>query len=276
MDIFLDSGAFSVKSGGKPIDIYEYIKYIKKHIKEISVYANLDVIGDPKATWKNQEIMEAEGLSPLPVYHPRSDPIKFLYRCLDNYEFFAVGGIAHKGVTGSIRREILDGVWNLLTYDDGMPKAKIHGFGVTDTVLIHRYPWYSVDSSSWVYRGRYGMIVLPQIKNGEYCYTQSPIEVFVSTTSPRRFFPNEKHIDTLSPVKKESVLNYLEMKKIPLGKVESDPSTNEEIIIEEGVINDNFWRDFCNFCFYQDSANAVPEWPWPWKNKNNQTLKLFG
>ena len=275
MDIFLDSGAFSAKSTGNPIDIQNYMSYIKKHINEIKVYANLDVIGSAEKTWENQAIMEAEGLNPLPVFHPMSDPVKYLHRCLDNYEYFAVGGIAHKGASGPMRREILDGVWNILTHNDGMPKAKVHGFGVTDTVLLHRYPFFSVDSSSWVYRGRYGMIVVPQIKNGEYCFFDSPIEVFVSTVSPRRFYPNEKHLDTLSPKKKESVLNYLKFREIPVGKVEVDPATGEEIILEEGIINDNFWRDFTNFCFYQDSALAIPEWPWPWREKNRHSISLF-
>lgn len=275
MDIFLDSGAFSVKETGNPINIQEYIAYIKKHEKEVKVYANLDVIGDPVATWENQKIMEDAGLRPLPVYHPRSDPLKYLHKCLDNYDYFAVGGIAHKGVCGAIRREILDGVWNILTDEKGMPRAKIHGFGVTDTVLLHRYCWFSVDSSSWVYRGRYGMIVVPQIRNGKYCFFDSPIEVFVSTVSPRRFYPNEKHIDTLSPKKKEMVLDYLAFREIPLGKVETDKSTGEEIILEEGIINDNFWRDFCNFCFYQDTAISIPEWPWAWNKKSQHRVSLI-
>ena len=55
INLFLDSGAYSAWSKGVTIDIDEYISFIKKNIKYITVYANLDVIGDPEATYRNQK-----------------------------------------------------------------------------------------------------------------------------------------------------------------------------------------------------------------------------
>ena len=57
VDLFLDSGAFSAETQGAKIDIQEYIDFIKEHQDVIEVYANLDVIGDPVSTWKNQKII---------------------------------------------------------------------------------------------------------------------------------------------------------------------------------------------------------------------------
>jgi hypothetical protein len=33
---------------------------------------------------------------------------------------------------------------------------KVHGFGITSPWLVKRYPFYSVDSTSWKAGGRYG------------------------------------------------------------------------------------------------------------------------
>jgi hypothetical protein len=38
----------------------------------------------------------------------------------------------------------------------GAPIIKVHGFGMTTFELMARYPWYSVDSSSWLMGGRNG------------------------------------------------------------------------------------------------------------------------
>src|SRR5690606_5885633 len=89
--IFLDSGAFSfhseslkywkAKKGRDRWKYYhtrefkekldEYANFIKKHMKEYNfLYANLDVIGNPELTWRNQKYLEEEhNLSPIPVIH---------------------------------------------------------------------------------------------------------------------------------------------------------------------------------------------------------------
>jgi len=64
LDIFLDSGAFSAYTQKAVIKLDDYIAFIKKYAKYITVYANLDVIGDAEATLKNQKLMERQGSSP--------------------------------------------------------------------------------------------------------------------------------------------------------------------------------------------------------------------
>ena len=61
-DVFLDSGAFTAWSQNKPIDIQKYITYIKQYKDKFRVYANLDVIGNPEETLKNQKIIDRKSV----------------------------------------------------------------------------------------------------------------------------------------------------------------------------------------------------------------------
>jgi uncharacterized protein Usg len=53
----------------------------------------------------------------------------------------------------------LDRLWgNILTDKKGRPLIKVHGFGLTTASLMTRYPWYSVDSTSWLMAAASGSI----------------------------------------------------------------------------------------------------------------------
>lgn len=290
-DVFFDSGAFSVKSyNADPIDIQEYIKFIKRYEPYMKVYANLDVIGDAEATWKNQEIMEDAGLSPLPIFHASTDDLKYLRRCMDNYEYFAIGGIAHNpGMSGRI--QVLDRVWHYITDDNGKPYNKIHGLGLAAPQLIFRYPWFSVDTSSYMDYGQYGIIIMPKKKINGYNYNTAPVKVFVTARSPKRQ-KDGTHFDNLSQAEQKFVLKYLHDRNVEYGtsefvsvEKEYKPkkgvevyANNERTIIErpiiEGVSNTNFYRDVINFIYYMDIAEQIG----PYKNRCfniQQPNKLF-
>jgi hypothetical protein len=62
----------------------------------------------------------------------------------------------------------LDTIWlNRLTDPDGTPKVKVHGFGLTNIQLLFRYPWYSVDSTSWLQNGFDGCCLLRNPETSE-------------------------------------------------------------------------------------------------------------
>ena len=46
------------------------------------------------------------------------------------------------------------------------PLARLHGLAVTSPKLINRYPWYSVDSATWIISAGLGIIFMPGI-NGK-------------------------------------------------------------------------------------------------------------
>ena len=139
-NIFIDSGAFSAWSKGTPIKIEDYIAYIQE--LQPKVYANLDVIGDWKATDQNLRIMEANGLDPLPVWHI-GDPLSLFKQYLQNYDYVAIGGLVSNKVYDP---KILS---KIALYAKGInPRIKLHYFGLSPrTVLKIRHLVYSSDSA---------------------------------------------------------------------------------------------------------------------------------
>lgn len=165
LSLFIDSGAFSAMSQGEKIDISKYIKFIKRYEKYIDIYANLDVIGDAEKTLQNQKTMEKAGLRPLPCYHFKED-IKYFEYYLSNYDYIALGGMV------GIRREILS-IWldnlfgNYICDKEGMPKVKVHGFGMTSLKLMIRYPWYCMTEEDHEVLTKNGWKKRNELKIGE-------------------------------------------------------------------------------------------------------------
>lgn len=159
--IFLDSGAFSMFTQGVDVNLKSYADYIKENKDIVHIASNLDVIGrgNEEGSYKNQKELESYGVEICPVHHARDDD-RWLQRYLDEgYSYIFLGGMVPE-TTGYLR-EWLDHVFDkYLTHPDGSPKVKIHGFGLTVLSLMLRYPWYSVDSTSWVMTSRYGSVYL--------------------------------------------------------------------------------------------------------------------
>ena len=143
--VLLDSGAFSAWQQKKGVVLQKYIDFIKENLDIIETYANLDDIENPEKTWENQVEMERQGLNPLPVYHVGEDP-KYLTRCMEDYEYFAVGGMALKGA--NIREMHFDLIFSKVCPKSNgyKPTHKVHGFGLSSPNLMMLYPWFSVDS----------------------------------------------------------------------------------------------------------------------------------
>ena len=233
------------------------MNFIHNNKNHIDVYANLDVIGDWKATWANQETMESEGLTPLPVHH-LEDPMKCLDWCLE-YEYFALGGVAG-GLGMKDRVRFFDKCWEIITDDDGFPRSKVHGFGIASPQLVHAYPWFSIDTSSWVAYGRYGIVLMPRLKQNAYCYSEPPVKIFVSDKSTKKGLDGV-HYDTLSELEKKSFDKYLSDLELPFGDEDS-----------KGVSNDNFWRDLTNYLFFTSMCAQTNDYPWAWNCKKIPTL----
>jgi len=256
-NLFLDSGAYSADKSGKPLDLDTYINFIHDHIDTFTIYANLDVIGDWQKTWENQKVMESAGLSPIPVHH-LEDPMKCLDWCLE-YDYFALGGVAG-GATMKDRIRFFNKCWDIICDKEGYPQSKVHGFGMASPQLVKQFPWYSIDSSSWVAYGRYGIVIMPKIIDGSYNYFVPPIKIFVTDKSTKKGLDGI-HYSTLSIKEKENFNLYLAKYSIAFG--------NEEI---KGVSNDNFWRDLTNYLFFANMCKNTTKYPWRWKRPLTQTF----
>lgn len=166
VDIFLDSGAFSAFTQGVNIDIQEYIDFIKTHQDHLTVYANLDVIGSPEGTWKNQRRMEKAGLMPLPCFHYGEDPKWLVMYLSRGYEYIALGGMVP--ISTPDLKIWLDDIWkNYLTDAEGMPIIKVHGFGLTSNSLMRRYPWFCMTEEDHEVLTKKGWASLSELSVGD-------------------------------------------------------------------------------------------------------------
>ena len=278
MDVFLDSGAFSVWKKGMSVNIQDYIDFIHKYKHLINVYANLDDMNSPDKTWENQREMERQGLNPLPVYHI-GEPYKYFKMALE-YEYFAVGGVVFKG-RGVLYRGLVDIFSTVCPASNNfMPTHKVHGFALTSPILAVTFPWYSVDSTSWVLYGKYGVILIPaELKN----YGTVPYTIFVSTRSKAQSFA-DAHINTVSDMERDSVLDYVHRKGFQMGESEFFTAENgytlqdneywvdrknkkAERVIVPGLSNDHKIRDQFNLMYYLELEKSIPPWPWAWESK---------
>lgn len=145
----------------------EYIQWLKIWQDKFSYFVELDlqeIVGHEIVnTWRKR--YEDEGLihKCIFVYHT-GDKIKWWEDTCKNIpsRYVGIEGIR----TG---RAMLP--YNKLikiAYDN---KCKVHGFAFTRPGLLHYYPFYSVDSTSWTIGPRYGMI--PTYKNGKVSSAKS-------------------------------------------------------------------------------------------------------
>jgi hypothetical protein len=207
--IFLDSGAFSAYTLGVKLSVEDYCDYIYRNWDIIRgdgqamMASVLDGIGDPEETWRNQQAMELlfrekyrVNWRPLPCFHA-GEPERFLEAYVRDYEYITLGGMV-----GSSTKSLtiwLDRMFErYLTDGSGRPRLKVHGFGITARPLMERYPWHSVDSSSWIQSAAFGAIETPQ---------WGPLSV--SGKSPSRHDAGQ-HASNLSPIEQDAVFRMLE------------------------------------------------------------------
>ncbi len=161
-EVFADSGAFSAASQGAHIDIADYAAWVKRWAHLLTVYSNLDVIGDPAATDRNQKTLEDTGLAPLPVFHVGSDMAE-LETLLESYPYIALGGmVPHMRFPKRIMP------WLVKCFKAAAGRGVFHGFGATAWTVVKALPWYSVDSSSWGSGFRYGQVPVFNTSQGKF------------------------------------------------------------------------------------------------------------
>jgi len=202
VDLFLDSGAHSLYTkeviqlghadGYAYYDTPDFMKYVdnyaqfvKENLDYIEVYVNVDVIFNSDRSWDIYEYLKNKhGLNPLPVIHFGTDP-KWITKYVDDgCEYIGLGGLGQE-VNKAEYLEWGDLCWDqFLTDSKGYPIVKVHGFAMTALDLMIRWPWYSVDSTSWVMTSRFGSIYVPREVNGEYVYGKNTWKIGMSTRSP--------------------------------------------------------------------------------------------
>lgn len=270
--LIIDSGAFSVWNKGGSIDIQDYISYCKENFDWCDYFVNLDVIpGKPfqknktsdikeaaKAGWKNYRIM-SDSLPKEKIIHVfhQGEEFKWLEKMVDKIPYIGLSPANDKNTKQRI--EWLDRCMKYVTDSNGKPVVKFHGFAVTSSRIIAKYPWYSVDSATYLRAGAYGDIYIPKFKNKipDYSQTQERISVSEKTVFKKiEKIYNKDHFQNLSPIRKLRVKKYIEDKGYSIEKLSNDFLTRIKFNIE----------------FYLDLEKSRPKWPWSMKELKR---KLF-
>jgi len=262
-----------------------YAKFIKamKAKDPTMLFANIDVISNPQKSWEVQEYFEKEhGLYPVPVIHCHTD-MKWVEHYLEREENFPLLGIG--GIAQQISKQEYFG-WGdkLFTVlcpksNDYLPLRRTHGFAMTSVELMFRYPWWSVDSTSWVKYSAYGWVALPRSNaKGEFLLDQTPITVNFSRRSGKWSYPKHgaihtadnaeapsprameraKHYDNLPGAHKEMVVRWLTHIGIDLKAVD-DNRDNTEM----DLTNHHRMRSIANLIYFNELQSAIPAYPWP-------------
>lgn len=262
----------------------DYISFLKENKSLINTAVTLDAIYDPEVSYGIYCYMKyAHGLDVIPVYHFAED-IKWFKLYMEHTDYIGISGLG-QGIPKKDYFSWVNQVFELICdKHTRLPKWKIHGFALTSIELIKKYPFFSIDSSSWVQFSRFGKIIVPQLNNDKYDYTKKPLGLFVSNRGIRDV-PEGDHIDHCSFQTKQYVIDYLDTLNIKIGssvfreepysyvcKENERPHTSPnnsktkriETYIEKGVCNRHEYRDIVNFLYYTKLIDSIPEWPWPW------------
>lgn len=156
VELFIDSGAYSVMAAGHVLDPAAYTRWVATNGKGAKLIAGPDVIGDPAATELATAKMAKElpGMPILPTFHV-GEPWDYLERYVAQYPYVALGGMVPY-------------VRNIRVLEEWLKKAfkriptgtKVHAFGVTMPEVLSAYPWTSSDSTSWTVLWRHGLLYL--------------------------------------------------------------------------------------------------------------------
>lgn len=186
-----DFSYFSLKKGS------EFRKYCDAYARFMSFYkdsgmlfTNVDVISNPVLTFETQSYFEKEhGLFPVPVVHATGKtPLCWAERYVESgkHKLLGVGGLGQNvGINDYV-------VWASKLYhmlcpasNNYYPVIRTHGFAMTSWFLIRAFPWWSVDSATWVKLSAYGWLYVPRwsAKKKAWDFDHPPFQINVSQDS---------------------------------------------------------------------------------------------
>lgn len=305
MELMMDCGAFSAWTKGHVVDLDAYIQFCHDNLDVIDNVVALDVIpGRPgykdipfeereqaaSQGYENYRYMVSKGLPRdrcIVVFH-QGDHFHWLERLRDEKVPY-IGLSPANDRTTSEKMAWLDECMYYATDRKGLPLMKWHGFAVTSVPLMKRYPWYSVDSATWVLFAAYGTIIVPKMHGDKILWLDDQPSYTKVSNAPkcRVDIAEGKHIHTYSDADKDAVLAYLSSIGVSLGEsrfeevpADTKPGKNQkwaakakngtrlmETIIKRGVCNDLNIRMRCNALYFANIERSLPAWPWSFQSK---------
>ena len=160
-NLIVDSGAFTVyKTTGVPLDVGEYTEFLHEHRDRLDFAIQMDDISDVDRTVANYDEMRAAfGDFIIPVYH-FGRPWEVLEYFTQHADIIGIGGIAIAKWTYRTLPLALQRV-----FDRAPEGTKFHALGLSAMATVIRFPFYSVDNSSWLSGRSYGRLLMD---DGQY------------------------------------------------------------------------------------------------------------
>lgn len=174
----LDSGAFTAindKSGKyKNFDwdnyCNKYIEFIKKSNQKKFFELDIDcVVGLKKVEYYRKLIEDKTGIAPIVCWHENRGKEYWIESC-EKHPYVAVGTTNAAKQGRLFRQNPLYLKWFIEIAHKS--NTKIHGLGYTNTKLLNKLHFDSVDSTTWLSGGRFGQIY--KFENGSMEYTCPP------------------------------------------------------------------------------------------------------
>lgn len=147
-ELIVDSGAFTAWNTGREIKLDDYCTFLDtiSHLRPFHA-VQLDVFGDPEASWHNFKIMKERGYDVMPVF-TRGETLDRLEEMYAEKDYIMFGGVT----IGRGNKEYVK--WFLERNKGRMA----HWLGFVNMPFIKHYRPTSVDSSSWKSAGRFGNV----------------------------------------------------------------------------------------------------------------------
>lgn len=278
--IFMDSGAYSLDKyfGPKKRGDYSYFdlknnpefrtycdrygSFMKSMQKEVSspdfIAANVDVIGSPELTRRTQEYFEKEhGVKPVPVVHLGSSMEHLEHYLSKNYEMIGLGGFA-KCRDSKKKIKWLDEAFKRICPESNkrIPIVKVHGFAMFDFQLLTRYPWWSVDSTTWHNPAVMGYVYLPfwSEEKKAWDYSRKARIVNFAKNSQHNDNPG-KHITNVTDGIRREVYRWLD----EIGSCDWRMTGHEDFF----SIYEAMTRAEANLQYWKNLEESRPKWPHP-------------
>lgn len=175
--LLIDSGAFTVHRKGGTVDLDAYIQWLNDNDEFIDYAIELDHIpgkwGEVKTpedlalgpvnTWKNYLYMVERCKSPkklLPVFH-QGEQLKYLEQIV-NFQidgeyvpYICISG--NKELTNKQREDWYEKCYDVIKRSNN-PNVKVHCLGSATLSNAVKYPFTSMDATSWIMTGATGNI----------------------------------------------------------------------------------------------------------------------
>jgi hypothetical protein len=174
--LLIDNGAFTVHRKGGHIDIDEYIDYINDRDEYCDYFIALDEIpgvwGQPRTqeqierapavTWDNYLYMIERVNKPeilLPVFH-QGDDFKWLETMLKHPtpKYICISG--NKEFTNKQREQWYEECYKYI--NKLKPNIKVHCLGSATMTNAEKFPFTSMDATTWIMTGATGNVLTPQ------------------------------------------------------------------------------------------------------------------